>query len=284
MITLTKRNLKLYFKDKGALFFSLLGVIVIFCLYIFFVGDSQDGDMANVANAQFIMDSWMMAGMIAAATMTTSMGAYNTMVTDKSHKNYKDLYASPLKRNSILGGYLFSGLAISIIMSLVTFLLAELYIVNNGGDLLNMGTAVKVIGVIVLTSLSSSALICFITSLIKTPNAFSNASIVIGTLIGFLVGAYVPLGHLPTAVQGVIKAFPCAHGAALLRQLMLGDAMETGMHLDADKLSDIKKELGILFQYGDWTMNMTGHLIVIVASAVLFYALGVIRINRKKVA
>ena len=34
------RNLKLYFKDKGAVFFSLLGVLIVIGLYILFLGDT----------------------------------------------------------------------------------------------------------------------------------------------------------------------------------------------------------------------------------------------------
>lgn len=39
MKIMVKRNLKIYFQDKAAVFFSMLSVIIIFALYIFFIGD-----------------------------------------------------------------------------------------------------------------------------------------------------------------------------------------------------------------------------------------------------
>ena len=45
MIAFAKRNLKLYFRDKGSVFFSLLGVFVILALYIFFLGDEFTKDI-----------------------------------------------------------------------------------------------------------------------------------------------------------------------------------------------------------------------------------------------
>ena len=38
-ITLTGRNLKLYLRDKGAVFFSLLSMLIVIGLMVFFLGD-----------------------------------------------------------------------------------------------------------------------------------------------------------------------------------------------------------------------------------------------------
>jgi multidrug/hemolysin transport system permease protein len=40
MSAMVKRNLKIYFRDKASVFFSMLSVIIIFALYILFIGDS----------------------------------------------------------------------------------------------------------------------------------------------------------------------------------------------------------------------------------------------------
>lgn len=37
IISLTKRNMLMYIKDKGAVFFSMLSVFIIFALYILFL-------------------------------------------------------------------------------------------------------------------------------------------------------------------------------------------------------------------------------------------------------
>ncbi|MDD4543026.1 MAG: ABC transporter permease, partial [Clostridia bacterium] len=40
MIVFTKRNLMVFFKDKSAVFFSLLATLIIVALYLLFLGDT----------------------------------------------------------------------------------------------------------------------------------------------------------------------------------------------------------------------------------------------------
>ena len=125
MNQMTIRGLKIFFKDKGGVFFSLLGVIIIFCLFIFFIGDSITEGLDFLDNAEYVMNSWVVAGMLASSAITTSMGAYAVMVSDREHKCIKDFYSSPLKRSSVAAGYMCTGLIISIILSIVTSFLAK---------------------------------------------------------------------------------------------------------------------------------------------------------------
>ena len=92
MFNLAVRNMKLYFRDKTSVFFSLLGVLVIIGLYIIFLGEQVQGSLGDLPGARFLMDSWIMSGVIAVTSITTTMGAFGQMVDDKVKKNYKDIY------------------------------------------------------------------------------------------------------------------------------------------------------------------------------------------------
>ena len=59
------RNLKLYFKDKGAVFFSLLGVLIVIGLYILFLGDTFTDGLKEFYKPENIMSGWIMAGLLA---------------------------------------------------------------------------------------------------------------------------------------------------------------------------------------------------------------------------
>jgi|GEM_PF-5850029 len=65
MRQMTIRGLKLFFRDKSGVFFSLLGVIIIFCLFVFFISDLATQGLDFLDNASYIMNSWMVAGMLA---------------------------------------------------------------------------------------------------------------------------------------------------------------------------------------------------------------------------
>nr|NLJ02159.1 ABC transporter permease [Bacillota bacterium] len=75
MITFAKRNLKLFFRDRASVFFSLLAVFIIIGLYVLFLGDMVMMDLEGIPGARFLMDSWIMAGLMAVTSVTTTMGA-----------------------------------------------------------------------------------------------------------------------------------------------------------------------------------------------------------------
>ena len=282
MNQMTIRGLKIFFKDKGGVFFSLLGVIIIFCLFIFFIGDSITEGLDFLDNVEYVMNSWVVAGMLASSAITTSMGAYAVMVSDREHKCIKDFYSSPSKRSSVAAGSLCTGLIISIVMSFVTFIFGEIYIIANGGELIEWMDILKMIGVILLSSFSSSAMVCFIISFVKTSNTYTTISIILGTLIGFLVGAYICIGDLPEGVQWVIKCFPCAHAAVLFRQLLMGDAMTTGFaDLPESALTEFKDTVGVIFEYGDWNPEPWFHVLVLIGTGIIFYLLAILNMSRK---
>ena len=133
MINFTKRNLLVFFKDKASVFFSLLSVFIIIGMYALFLGDVWTSGMENIPGARYLMDSWIVAGLVAVTSVTTTMGAFGTMVEDKSNKIIKDIRSSPMPRVSIAGGYIFSAFVIGSIMCIVALALCELYIVSGGG-------------------------------------------------------------------------------------------------------------------------------------------------------
>lgn len=283
MWAMTKRNLKVFFRDRGSVFFSLLAVIIIIVLYAVFLGDTITSGMEDVEGIDFLMNSWVVAGILAVISMTSTLGALGVMVEDKARKISKDFAVSPLKRGSLAGGYIFSSFAVGVIMSLVALVIGEAYIVAAGGELLSMENMLKVIGGIFLSVLSSSSIVLFIVSFFKSQNAFGTASTVIGTLIGFLTGVYIPIGALPDAVGGVIRAFPVSYSASYFRTIMTEQPAAVSFDgAPASALKEFNTELGINFQFGDFTTTIATCVIVMVATAAVFYALSILSISKKR--
>ena len=266
MIAIMKRNLRLFFRDRTAVFFSLLGVFIIIGLYVLFLGDLMVQGMEDVSGVRFLMDSWIMAGLLAVTSITTTMGAFGVMVDDRTKKILKDFSASPLRRRSLAAGYIASSCLVGIIMSLLALVLAEGYVVLSGGALLPWDALIKVIGCALLAVLANSAMVFFIVSFLKSQSAFATASTVLGTLVGFLTGIYIPIGTLPEAVQTIVKIFPVSHAGALLRQIM----MEVPM-----------AEMGVIYSFGSQEVSALASILVLVATAGLFYGLAIINLSRK---
>ncbi|MGI6005721.1 MAG: ABC transporter permease [Christensenellales bacterium] len=282
MTAFVSRNLKVFFRDKASVFFSLLAVFIIIAMYVLFLGNVWLDGLPDVPQAKPLMDSWIMSGLLAVTSMTTVMGAFGTMVDDRAHKIIKDFSASPISKGKIAGGYILSSFIIGVIMTLITFVLAELYIVAGGGQWLSVEATFKVLGLILLSSLCNTAMISFLISYFKSQNAFGTASSIIGTLIGFLTGIYLPIGMLPEAVQFFIKIFPVSHAALLLRQVIMETPMQAVFEgAPAQVLQGFKEEMGVSFQLGGQTIPVYASFLILIGTALLFYALSTWRFSKK---
>ncbi|GHU44920.1 ABC transporter [Clostridia bacterium] len=227
-MVLIKRNVKLFFRDKTAVFFSLLAVLIIIGLYAVFLGDVmlKDPDMAKLPNAKMIMYEWLFAGLLTVTSVTASMGAFSIMVEDKSKKIIRDFNCAPISGAKITFGYIGSAFVVGTLVTTFTLLLAEIFIVMQGGELLSPFNLLKTFLLLLLSVLASSALVTFLVGIFKTQSQFSGASTIIGTLIGFITGIYLPVGNLPDYAQVAVKCFPLSHSAALFRGLLMDDSID----------------------------------------------------------
>ena len=105
----------------------------------------------------------------------------------------------------------------------------------------------------------------------------------LGTLIGFITGIYLPIGVLPTGVQWVVKCFPVSHGAALFRQVMMTQPLVTSFNGAPQATVDVFKEnFGVVFKFGDSYASPLTSVIILLATAAVFYTLALINISRKQ--
>ena len=85
-LQLVKRHCKVFLKDRMAVFFSLLAPIIVFLLYVLFLGDLQEDTVLSFfpegvtvpdgAVSAFV-DSWMVSGVLGSACFTVSFSANN---------------------------------------------------------------------------------------------------------------------------------------------------------------------------------------------------------------
>lgn len=283
MIAFAVRNLRIFFRDRAAVFFSLLAVFIIIGLYALFLSDVWTSELEGFTGVRYMMDSWIMAGLLAVTSVTTTMGAFGVMVEDRSKKIYKDFSVTPVRRGSLAGGYVISAVTIGIIMSVITLILAELYIVSGGGELLDAGAMLKTLGMIVFSTIANTSMVLLIVSFFKSANAYATACTVIGTLIGFLTGIYMPVGNLPEGVQWVVKCFPPSHSALLFRRIMMeAPVSQSFSGAPAEVTDGFMHQMGVVFDFGGTDASPWVSVAVLAVSAAVFYALSVYVMSRKK--
>ncbi|MGD9605581.1 MAG: ABC transporter permease [Bacilli bacterium] len=283
MIEIAKRNIRLFFRDRTAVFFSSLSVILIIGLYVLFLGDMIAGSMGETPEARFLIDSWIVAGLVASSSVTATLGALGIIVDDYTKNVIKDLYSAPLKKSTLIGGYLISSFSIGIIMSCLTLVLGEIYIIVNGGQLLSLFDLIKVLGVIVLSTFANSAILFLIISFIRSQSAFGTFSTIIGTVIGFLMGIYVPVGNLPVYVQKIVKIFPGSYSVSLFRNIIMDKPMGIAFNQAPENLvNDFVLSMGIDIQVSGITITPVLSVIILLATGFLFYLISIFRLRTKK--
>ena len=284
MIQFAKRNITIFFRDRSAVFFSFLGVFIVLALYILFLGDVWENDLSQqgITDSKLLIGTWMMAGVIAVASVTVSMGAFGIMVVDRDKNIVKDFRTSPARKSDLIAGYMLSVLIIGILMTVITFLAALTYLSCIGYAFPSILTILKIFGVILLSVLANSAMILFVVSMIKTTSAFSTASAIIGTLIGFLAGVYIPVGALPSGVATVVNVFPTAHAASLLRTVMMGDVTTASFSgLDPEAIAEFNSAMGVTLSIGGVTISPIESVIILLGYTAVFFALAVVILSRR---
>jgi multidrug/hemolysin transport system permease protein len=284
ILMLASRNIRIYVRDRMSVFFSFLSVIIIIALYALFLGKVQvDGirrAVGDIPGIRALVDSWIMAGLLSVNAVTVTLGVLGTMVFDIEYKRFPDFAVSPIRRSSVVVSYLISAWVIGFLFSLIAFVAGELYIVSGGGRLLSPKDMLTVVGMLALAVVSSSSIMYLLASFLRSGSAFGTLSTLLGTLIGFITGVYVPLGILPDAVQKLVVLVPFSHSAAMLRQVFCDAPLAlvfTGAPPDA-RLQYIRM-YGIRLFWGSQEISMTTMVAVLLGVTVVFLLLSVLKLR-----
>lgn len=263
---LMKRNILIYMRDRGTVFYSILSTLIILGLMILFLGDMNSRDIvyaleqmggvrdaeADRANADYLVMMWTLAGILVSNTVTVTMTVMGCMIKDEDDRRLASFYVAPVKRIYVALSYIFSAWLIGIIMCLITLAAFQGYMVLIGQTLL-AGTAwLQLLGMIALNSFVYASAAYLIALFVHSMSAWSGLLTVIGTLVGFVGAIYLPMAALPEKVADVLKCLPVLHGAAMMRVVCTKEAVNTAFAgLSADAVEVFREKMGITVVMGN---------------------------------
>ncbi len=210
IVILATRNIKLYLRDRLSVFFSFLSALIIILLYALFLRNNMINNISQSAGAKhasWFVDSWLMAGIIVVNSITVSLGVLELMITDQTKNRLRSFLIAPIKRSTVVTGYLVSAWIIGTAITLLTFILGEIYIVLSGGSLLPIPSMFAVTGLIVLNVFANTSIIFCIVTFLKTEGSFQTFCTIIGTVLGFITGIYMPIGVLSAPISHLPSSF-----------------------------------------------------------------------------
>lgn len=230
---LVERSLKIFLKDKASVFFSLLAPLIVLGLYLLFLGDIQmDGIKAAFEGAPIddkllksFVDSWMLAGVVSVACVTVSFSVQGITVQDREKGVLNDMLASPISRGIIDLSYLISNFVVTLCICLIVLAVAFVYVAITGWAL-SFVDVVLLIALTIMSVLSASIISTLVGLAFRTSSQHSSFVGIISAVIGFVMGAFMPLSAFPEGVQYVTLFVPATYSAALYRNLFMRGALE----------------------------------------------------------
>ena len=107
LMSLVKRNTLTFIRDKAAVFFSFLSVIILLALYFLFIGRQYTSglDMIDDNMKTFLSISVIMGGVLVINTVSLALGIMGNIITDLQYKKLDAFLVTPVKRYKIILSY-----------------------------------------------------------------------------------------------------------------------------------------------------------------------------------
>lgn len=235
---MTGRNLKLYLRDRGAVFFSLMSMLVVIGLMTLFLGGMHIENITNMLegfpgrdkaadqkNAELLILTWTCAGIISINAVSVTLSALASMIRDKTSGRMNAVYTAPVSRAVIALSYVLAAWTASVLICMFTLFITEVFCVSKGLEWFSAASHLKLTGLIMVNSFAYAVFMYTAAVLVKSEGAWSGLGTVIGTLTGFLGGIYLPIGQVSESVGNFMKCTPVIYGAAMFRDTMTEDIL-----------------------------------------------------------
>ncbi|KYG91357.1 transporter [[Bacillus] sp. KCTC 13219] len=275
LLSLVGRNNKVFRRDKAAVFFSLLSVIIVIGLYALFLQKTQIDSLQQTTEATpeliTMVNEWFVAGLLSIIAISSTLAAFGIAIKDVESKATADFLTAPVSRATIQMSYVLNAFIIGLFFTFIAFIICEMFIVVAGGTLLSISSFLKVSGLLILSVLLASIMNFFFVLFINTQNSFAALGTIIGTLIGFLCGVYVPIGALPSFAQNIIMYFPVSHTTLLLRNAFMENSLiKVFAEAPTEAIEQYKLIYGVSYELHGTVLNQsTSYMIIIFTTIIL---------------
>lgn len=226
LCALVKRDTKLYFKDKGMFFSSLITPVILLVLYATFLKKVYDDSFRNALKeaGATVADSvingcvggQLIASILAVSCVTVAFCSNLLMIRDKVSGARKDINITPVSSGITALGYYLSTIVSTLI---IAFIAAGACLVYLGftGWYLSVGDVLLLLLDVVLLVLFGTAISSCINFFLSTDGQASAVGTIVSAGYGFICGAYMPISNFSSGLQKVLSFLPGTYGTSLLR-------------------------------------------------------------------
>ena len=226
LTALIRRNTKLYFKDKGMFFASLITPVILLVLYGTFLSNVYEEAFLSAleASGATVPDKLiggcvggeLVSSLLAVSCVTVAFCSNLLMVQDKITGARQDLTIAPMKPSTLALSYYLSTLLSTLLICFVATGICLGYLAYVGWYLTAGDVAALLLDVVLLV-LFGTALSSCVNFFLSTNGQASAVGTTISAGYGFICGAYMPISQFSDGLQKVISFLPGTYGTSLLR-------------------------------------------------------------------
>lgn len=294
---LIRRNTKLYFKDKGMFFTSLITPLILLVLYSTFLSNVYEESFRSALEAAGATVSDKLIGgcvggelvssLLAVSCVTVAFCSNLLMVQDKITGAKRDLTIAPLKPSTLALSYYISTLFSTLLICFVATGICLGYLAYVGWFLTADDVAALLQDVALLVLFGTA-----LSSCINFPLSTNGQASAVGTIVssgyGFICGAYMPISQFSEGLQKVISFLPGTYGTSLLRNHALRGVFEEmeAQGFPSEVVEAIRDSVDCnLYFFGD-KVDLSTMYLVLIAGIVIAVGLYVLMnlLSRKKQA
>lgn len=280
IINLTKRNIKVYFSDKGMFFTSLITPAILLILYATFLSNVYQSTFVDAMPEGIELDSKLLNGLVkgqligsllSVSCITVAFCSNMLMVQDKVNRNIKDLMITPTDKKTLAISYFLASFISTLIINLFALALCLIYIANNGWFMTLTDVLLIILNVVLLT-LFGCVLSSIVNSFLSTQGQITAVGTIVSSMYGFIAGAYMPMSQFGAGLRNALLYLPTTYGTALMKNsVMTGPLKELGKTIPSEIVDALKEALDIRLIFKNNVVSIqTMYLIVIITIIVLF--------------
>ncbi len=293
---LIKRNVKLFFKDKGMFFTSLITPAILLVLYATFLGNVYRSSFTDNLPAlieipekviEGLVGGQLISSILAVSCVTVAFCSNMLMVQDKANGCIRDITVSPVSGAKLAISYYVATLISTLTICFAATALCLGYLAVKGWYL-SVGDVLLIIGDVLMLTLFGTALSSVINFFLSSQGQISAVGSIVSSTYGFVCGAYMPISQFSAGLQKVLAFLPGTHGTVLMRNHAMNGAIEEleGLGVPADAISSLRDAIDCNLYFFDSKVS-TGvmYAVICVTVAVLIGAyvlLNVIKASKNK--
>lgn len=223
---LIKRNIKLYFRDKGMFFSSLITPIILLILFVTFLGSIYRDSFASALSAAGInadaalidgcVGGQLISSLLAVTCITVAFCSNLIMIKDKTSGARRDLTVSPLHLSTLGFSYYLAALISTLIINLTAAAVSLAYLAFVGWYLSAADVLLLILDVFLLTMFGTALSSC-VNFFLSSDGQASAVGTIVSAGYGFICGAYMPVSNFSPVLQKILSFLPGTYGTVLLR-------------------------------------------------------------------